>query len=296
MKIAYLFLVHKNPKLISEVIPRLSCADSGFFIHVDRKSDIQEFASTQGANVHFSDKRVPVCWGEFSQVEAILILIQQALASIRHYDYFVLLSGSEYPLRSGQYIPRFFEANRGLEYMTLAKMPAPGKPLSRINTLRFPSSRPVLRFIFRVLAKLGLAQRDYRKHLGNLEPYSGLTWWALSREACQYIVGFTKSDRVLAKFLENTFASDEAFFHTILGNSAFKSRMRRNLMYEDWSVGGAHPAMINEQHLALFEAQKEVCVHDLHGPGEMLFARKFSDDNLQLLPRIDEMIKQKGDY
>jgi hypothetical protein len=51
--------------------------------------------------------------------------------------------------------------------------------------------------------------------------------------------------------------------------------------------------MINEGHLAFFEAQDRVCVEDMHGPGELLFARKFSDENLQLVQRVDKMIAQK---
>jgi hypothetical protein len=51
--------------------------------------------------------------------------------------------------------------------------------------------------------------------------------------------------------------------------------------------------MLNERHLAMFEAQDAVRIQDLHGPGELLFARKFSDDNLQLVQRVDKMIDQK---
>ena len=293
MKIAYLIFAYKNPKLIRKTIERLTCEDSAFFIHIDRKSDLDPFASIRGKNVFFSEQRITVYWAEFSGVEAILLLIRQALAAPQRYDYFVLLSGSEYPLRSRKYIQHFFEENRGHEFITMAKMPAPGKPLSRISTLRVPSTRPVYRFACRVLARLGLAQRDYKRYLGKLEPYSGLTWWALSREACQYLLEFKERDQNLTKFFENVFAPEETFIHTILGNSPFKSRMRRNLLYEDWSAEGARPETITERHLALFESQDKVSSQDVHGPGELLFARKFSDDNLQLVERIDEMIRRK---
>jgi len=69
--------------------------------------------------------------------------------------------------------------------------------------------------------------------------------------------------------------------------------MRRGLLYEDWSAEGAHPAMLNERHLALFEDLETVSIRDLHGPGELLFARKFSDQNLGILQRMDSMIQRK---
>jgi hypothetical protein len=293
MKIAYLVLAHNNPELLKRTIGMLSCRDCAFFVHIDSKSSIGEFSRVGGGNVFFSEERIPVYWGEYSQVQAILLLVRQALVRCPHYDYFVLISGSDYPLKSSRYIHAFLEKNRGLEFTSIVKMPAPGKPISRINTLRIQSDKPLRRLAVRALAKVGLAQRDHRKYLGSLEPYSGSTWWALTRDACRYILEFVEHNQHVEKYFRNTFAPDEMFFHTILGNSAFKARIRRNLLYEDWSTGGASPAVISDRHVALFESQQKVCLSDAYGSGELLFARKFSDDSLNLLQRIDDMIARK---
>jgi len=285
-------MAHKNPQLLKRAIRTLSSEDSSFFIHIDRKSNIEQFSGIGGENVLFSEKRIPVYWGEFSQVEAIILLLRQAMERPDGYNYFVLLSGSDYPLRSGQYIHAFLEESRGLDFIDLVKMPAPGKPISRINTLRFQSHMPIRRFAVRALAKAGMAQRDYRKYLGSLEPYSGGTWWCLTRDACQYILDFIEQNPHVTTFFQDTFAPDEALFHTILGNSPFASRIRRGLFYTDWSANGAHPAMINDQQVAFFEAQQKIHLRDIYGSGEVLFARKFSDDSLDLLQRIDSMIKR----
>jgi Core-2/I-Branching enzyme len=297
MKIAYLILAHRNPRLIKKAVECLSCEGISFFIHIDAKVDISQFDSIRGENVFFIDKRIAVYWGEFSQTEAIFLLIQEALAAPQRYDYLVLLSGSDFPLRSGRYVRSFFEKHQGHEFITMFKLPVPGMPISRINTLRFPSTRPILRFVFRALAKVGLAQRDYRKHLGDLQPYSGHTWWALSRERCQYVMDFRQQHLQVTEFFKNTFASDEMLIHTILGNSPFRSRIRRHLVYEDWPVEGprSHPKMLTANHIDLFESQDEVAAPDVHGPGEMLFARKFSDDDLHLAERVEQMIRKK-DY
>jgi hypothetical protein len=292
MKIAYLVMAHKNPQLLKSVVRTLSSEHSSFFIHIDRKSNIEPFCGIEGERVFFSEKRVPVYWGEFSQVEAILLLLRQAMEKPNSYSYFVLLSGSDYPLRSAKYIHRFLEESHGSDFMDLVKMPAPGKPLSRINTLRFPSNMPIRRFAVRALAKVGMAQRDYRKFLENMAPYSGGTW-VLTRDTCQYILKFVERNPRVTAFFRDTFAPDEALFHTILGNSPFASRIRRGLYYTDWSANGAHPAMITEQHIASFEAQDKICHSDIYGSAEVLFARKFSDDRLDLVQRIDDMIKRK---
>lgn len=295
MKIAYLVLAHRNPKLIKKMVECLSSEGVSFFIHIDAKVAINQFDSICCDNVFFTDKRIPVYWGEFSQTEAIFLLIKQALAAPQRFDYLILLSGSDFPLRSGRYVHRFLERNRGREFITLFKLPVPGMPFSRINTIRFPSTHPILRFLFRALAKVGLAQRDYGKSFGNLEPYSGHTWWALSRGACNYILEFARDHPKFVRFFENTHASDEMLIHTILGNSPFGSRIRRHLVYEDWPTEGPrhHPKMIDAEHVDSFESEDEVSPPDVHGPGEMLFARKFSDDDLPLVERVEEMIRKK---
>lgn len=294
MKIAYLIFAYKNPKLIKKEIEQLSSENCGFFIHIDQKSDLSEFSEIKGHNIAFSDVRIPVYWAEFSGIEAILVLIKRALIDQQGYDYLVLLSGSDYPLRSAVYIESFFERNRGAEFMSVTRLPAPGKPISRLNTLRYPSAQPLRRFLFKGFAKLGLAQRDHQQYLGPMTPYGGNTWWSLSRAACEYILNFIAENPRAVTFFRNVFAPEELFFHTILGNSVFKPNLRRNLLYEDWSTPGAHPATITAQHIAKFESSDQINLTDMYGPGEFLFARKFSDESLELLTRIDQIIRTKN--
>ena len=180
MNVAYLVAAHNNPQVLKRAIGMLSYEDCAFFIHIDQKSNIEEFSGIRGENILFSEKRIPVYWGGFSQVQATLLLLRQALESPQNYDYFVLLSGSDYPLRSGKYINTFLQENRGVEFMNVVKLPNEerGVPLSKINRLGFEPNKPIRRFAARILAKLGLAHRNYRKDLGSLEPYAGDTWWA----------------------------------------------------------------------------------------------------------------------
>lgn len=293
MRIAYLIFAYRNPKLLQKTINFLACDDASFFVHIDAKVSIDDFASIRGKNVSFVDDRIRVYWAEFSGVRAILRLIRDALADSKAYDYFVLMSGSEFPIKSRQYIHAFLEKNSGQEFITMHKLPAPGKSIKRFNTVRFPSTRPVLRYVFRSLAKLGLGQRDYRKVLGSVEPYSGNTWWALTREACEYADDFVRRDTKLANFCENIHAPEETFIHTIIGNSPFAFRVRRNLVYEDWPRGAAHPRVIDAKHLCYFAARDVVLVEDHHETGEVLFARKFSDEQLELADKVIEMIQLK---
>jgi hypothetical protein len=295
MRIAYLVVGYNNPHLLQREIRALSGEDAGFFIHIDKKSDIRDFSRIGGSNVVFSDTRLPIHWGGFAHVEAVLQLLRQVLGEVIPYDYCVLQSGSDYPLRSSRYIHSFFSENRGAEFINIAKIPRAeaGVPLSKVNRVWFDGSRPFRQLVFRGLTKVGLAQRDYRRYLGSLMPFGGDGWWALTTEACRYIVKFAADNPHVAEYFRETLAPDEMFFHTILGNSEFASRARRGLFFLDWSAGGAHPAMINERHAAFFEAQDRILLDDSWGTGEALFTRKFSDRRLDLVDRIEEMIRRK---
>ena len=315
MKIAHLVQTHKNPELLRRRIGFLSSDESAFFIHVDAKSDINDFSSIRGGNVFFSERRVPVYWAEYSMVEAILILIRQAMDAPRKYDYFILSTGSDYPLRSRQYIHDFFERNNGREFISAIRMINEDGcvAIHQINTLRIPSDKPFYHAVMRVVNQTGLTRRDYRRHLGDMAPYFGNAGWALTRSACQYILEFVKGNPSYCKYFENSFAPDEMFFHTILGNSRFARQMRRHLTFEDWSnqeelkKGSGirhwlsmrlsdklgHPSLMTERHVSFFESSGKVMSDvSVYGPGEMLFARKFSDGNLQLVQRIEDMIGQ----
>lgn len=296
MKVAYLLLVHDNPQLLKRAIEMLSCGGCDFFIHLDRKSDMSRFELIRRPNVHFVEPRLRVHWGEFSQVEATMLLLRLALGSPANYDYFIFLQGSDYPLRSGDYIRDFLEENRGSEFLSSVRMPAPGYPLSKINKVRYPSDKPVRRFTSRALGKLGLARRDYTKYLSGLSAFGGQAWWALSRDACQYIVDFTNSNPHVEKYFRNTFTSDEMFFHTILGNSHFHNRLRRSLVFvpTTWSIPGEQRHKIRERHVSFFASQEKAFIVDEWGKVEALFARKFSDDDLDLIDQIDSMINRKG--
>jgi len=159
----------------------------------------------------------------------------------------------------------------------------------------------------------------------------------LSRNACEYVVQFTDSNPKIESFFRDTFAPEETFIHTILGNSPLRERVRGNVLFEDWTDGssigsspsgskteeigsrsnflafltssrlavarlkggktyGANclfPQILTDQHVASFEAQEKVLLDDVYGRREALFARRFSDDTLDVVNRLDGMIMRK---
>lgn len=295
MKIAYLILAHNTPNHLRRLISALSSDSCSFFIHVDKKSSVDDFESIKGKNIYFTQKRVPVFWGDFSQVEAILILIQAALTHRYGFDRFVLLSGADYPLRTVSYIENFFRNNRDKEFINLVAMPSEvaGKPISRLVSYKFrPGETRISKFTRKMLIRAGIlpVKRDYKAYLRDFAPYGGSTWWALSREACDFILIFVSNERKVVNFFKNTICPDESFFQTILGNSHFRTRIARSLTYSDWSAGESNPAYITENHLAFLKSTLLFPPDNVYGGGEMLFARKFPDDSGRMVARLEKQI------
>jgi Core-2/I-Branching enzyme len=298
VKIAYLITAYNNPNHLRRLIRALSSSSSSFFIHIDRKSHLSNLSNIKGDNVHFSQERIPSYWGDFSTVEAILVLLRMALADQRRFDYFPLLSGTDYPLQPVSYIESFFERNRGKEFINIVRMPckAAGKPISRLTTYKpSPGGSQIARAMRKLAVTIGVisVDRDYTSHLRNLVPYGGSTWWALSREACEYILSFVDNEPQIVKFFKHTQIPEESFFQTILGNSPYKARTQRCLTYADWRGGGSRPADITEAHLEFFAATASITQDDLFGKGEVLFARKFSDEAEEIVLQLDQLISEK---
>jgi hypothetical protein len=219
MNIAYLILAHESPNHFKRLIRALASPNSACFVHVDRKSNLDDFLMREAANVHFYEDRIPVYWGEFTFVEAILRLMRHAVNASTHYDYYVHLSGTHYPVRSADYIEHFFEEHHGAEF---------------INTDSMSS------------------EKDKKQVPGDLHPYSGNPFWVLTREACQYILDFVDRERDIVSFYENTHFPDEMFFQTILANSHFSDKIRRSINWVPWSTSNRHPDVISDKHPAIF--------------------------------------------
>src|SRR5215475_3703782 len=113
MRIAYLIVAHDQPDHLHRLVKALDCDGVGFYIHIDNKVKLSTFRPEmlEKENVHFLRTRVDVQWMGFSIVESILLLMQEAMQEASHFDYFVLLSGSDYPIKSTSLIKKFFETS-----------------------------------------------------------------------------------------------------------------------------------------------------------------------------------------
>ncbi|BCL36772.1 beta-1,6-N-acetylglucosaminyltransferase [Nostoc sp. MS1] len=297
MNLAYLILAHNNPSHLQKLIKALDGADTHFFIHIDAKQDISPFQSKiSNENISFIKERSIIFWGEFSIVQATIDLIKAALSK-QKFEYLILISGSDYPLKNAQYIKDFLQRKKGSEFITLVEVPHEEyrKGWDRFHQYRisFPSNNKILRGVKRVLNfvinNVLHWQRNYKKSLGDLKPYAGGQWWALSGDACQYILDFIEKNPKVVRFFQTAFIPDESFFQTILGNSSFMSRIKPNLTFTKWD-DSEHPNYITVELLQSFKFEDVINRQSISGCSEVLFARKFAPDSEEVIKFIENHI------
>lgn len=302
MKLAYLILAHDCPNHLSRLVSALNYNNTCIFIHVDKKCCINNFENLfSSEDALLIPNRVRVHWGEFSIVKATLNLIAEALTDNNRFDYLILLSGADYPLRSNEYLRDFFAKNSGTQFISLTQMPnkISNKPLTRLEHYRFSTRidlgfyKGLVNLLNKGIKTIGI-KRDYKKALGSLTPFGGGQWWALTKQACDYILNFVQQNPKFVRFFRHANIPDEMFFQTILGNSRFKHRIKDNLTFTDWSNPiPPRPAYINMSHLFNFQTQGAIQSSGAYGSGELLFARKFSDDSQELTRYIDRNLREQ---
>jgi hypothetical protein len=294
VKIAYLILAHNNPAHLRRLIRALREPWTEFYVHIDRKAPDTLFEAIRDEpQTEAIAARVDSCWGGYSLVQATLNLMAAALRAREPADRYVLISGADYPIRSNAEIRRFFEGSDA-EYIGLMSMPTPDgrKPLARLETFHFEKARGGFkpqRVLLTQTNKLLVRfyKRDYRKALGDLQPYAGSQWWALTRDAAAYILDFVAANPRLIRFYRHALIPDEMFFQTVLGNSPFRDKTRRHLTYADWSEGlKRNPLPLTDAHIDRFTSP-DFAADDVEGKGPCFFARKFSDNDGEFLDRID---------
>lgn len=328
MKLAYIILVHRDPVLFGRLVARLNVPGiTSFVVHIDKKvADVSPYqGQVKGISDVYYTERVNGCWGGYSLVQATLNAIQTLVETKIEYDYAIMMSGQDYPLKSNGYIHDFFKYADGLQFME-AFSPSTGTKVwqkdlfgSRLEDYyyRTVDGRSWYRYdgfsrywrcedarsdksesAWIPCADPGNGLFDAEDCKGarrNRRPafiqewWGGSQWWALTREAVEYIHKTVGEDNGYIRFHQYTFIPDENFFQSLILNSkAFGKRVINNrLRFVDFSDPDPRnmPRTFGEDYLPELI---EFCTMEYP---KYLFARKFdSTKSASVLDEIDKLI------
>jgi len=274
--LAYLILVHRFPDQFKRMFKAVFDPDNIYVIHIDKKSgpeitrDIRKFLSEYPNTSILPSKSAN--WGGYSLVDAELRGMAQLLKMSDKWDYFINLSGQDFPLKSQAHIADFLANNKGSEFIkALDQEQFRPDTMPRVQQLVFELSDRIFRTFFK------------RKFLAGAKPYIGNQWMIVSRAFCQYVC----HDRSVARykaFYRNTFIADEGFFQTVLMNSGLRGRLvNDDLRMIDWVPDG--DIKLRPRTFTIADAESL-------STSSNLFARKF-DSNLDesILDALEENIR-----
>ena len=278
-RIAYIISAYKLPEQVVRLVCRLQTDTSSFFLHIDKKSDnsvvqyVSEHLRSQ-PNVYLL-KRHTCYWGGFGHVAATLEGIRMLPEVGVKFDYLVVLTGQDYPIKSANYIGSFLSEHQGELFMESFPLPHHEWENDGMDRVRRWHLRVFQRHFW--FPPPG-SRMPLRVPPQGMRLFGGSSYWCITRECVEYISQFLGSHRDFVRFFKYVDVPDELFFQTIVMNSSFREAViKDNLTYIDWkdSTAGSPALLTSADFPSLASSHK-------------LFARKFdATTDLAILDMID---------
>lgn len=291
IRVAFILLVHQNPEQIIRLVNKLDSPHTDLYVHIDSRAGktfslkLKEKLKNK-KNVHFI-KSYKCYWGDFSLVRATLEGVKNAINTNIKYDYFILLSGQDYPVYPIEDILIFLEKNKGTSFIEHTKF-------SEINWYEGGYSRTKYWFFRRLQRKKGnpslfnkVVSKTWgivrkklpgRRFPNDFQLYGGSQWWCLTNEAVQFILEYLRKYPNFEIFFHHVEIPDEIFFQTLVLNSPYKDKViNENLRFMIWRDTTSSPSiLIDKDYNSLINSAA-------------LFARKFDiKKDTKILNLIDD--------
>ena len=285
MKHAYLILAHSDFQLLEYLLLALDDVRNDIYVHIDKKVAKLPQLKCKYSNLFVLDNREKVYWGSLSMVKAEYRLFEAAYSN-GGYSYYHLLSGVDFPLKSQDQIHSFFNNHNGKEFIGFTKTPK--YELEKrvcyyhLFSNSFRSPVPIVKFIRSVILHLQIALRLRRNT--DLCIKKGSQWVSITGNLVKELL--EQKSFVLKRF-SYSFCPDELFVQTV----SWRSSMRDNIFDTEDDGRGCMRAIgwKNNQLLPWTEEDYEYLIKS-----ERLFARKFSIENMSVVKRIFENIKDNN--
>lgn len=212
-------MAYKNFEQVGRLARRLSMADSGVVIHVDKRIRIpfnflSDLEQGHRARVFLTQKRYSTEWGGWGAILACLTLLEEGISHFPTASYFTFLSGQDYPIKSAESINGFFKENNCnfITHLPLQEEKWKYGGIRRINRFYWARNRKsIAGYFFRTIP---CPPRHFPIPLEKI--HVGFARWALKRDAVENVLDFSKKNARTLEAFRWTYCTDEMFVHTIL--------------------------------------------------------------------------------
>jgi len=279
--IVYIVLAHTLPAQLVRLLKRLESPGAWFLVHVSRRVEDRLYEQIRSGAGEIDNcvmlARHKLYWGDFGHVRATLEGIAEIYRRSLPFDYLVLLTGQDYPIKPRSTIESVLRDSGGKSFLEHSRLPAEGivDGFDRIRRWHWR----------RVGRPKGwhLSIPLPRRFPEGFTPYVGSSYWCLERRCVDYVRDFVENEPAFMKFFRHVDVPDESIFQTILLNSPLADEVvNDNQRFIDWTRM-PKPAVLGVQDFDNLQASPS------------LFARKFdSSVDSTVLDLIDEQLLREG--
>lgn len=283
MKHAYLILAHQDFEVLTLLLNALDDIRNDIYIHFDKKVKHPPFLSVSRARLYIIESRINISWGDVSMVEAEYALFEAATSRLK-YEYYHLLSGVDFPLKSQDEIHDFFRNNKGKEFIGFYQKDCRkdvDRKVKRIHLFpkKFRSHNIFNRIIRAFFLRLQFCV-GYRKN-SKIVFKKGTQWGSYTDEFVKFLL---EEKKKVLHIYKNTFCSDEIYKQTLCWNSKFKSAVYNE---ENEEIGAMRLISWKAREMLSWTLDD----YGLLVKSNLIFARKFSTKNIDLVKKLSHVIR-----
>lgn len=290
MKVAFVILAYKNPTQIRILVEHLIHPEHFFFVHIDKRIEVKPFKEElkKFGNKIFWVKRETSYWGSYQCVKALINGIQQALLhkDIR-FEYFIHLSGQDFPLKSAEYINRTLARKFSTNYINVIPFPVStweNGGFDRLNHIKFfwmgrkiilhsKLKNLVVNSIYSILsALLSFLSKD-------ITFYGGEFYFMLNRSGVECLLSNISKHPILFNRLKFVTLPEEIIIQTMLMIDSDVNKLlisEDKFRFIDWRTNEKSPKEFDEDQILGMQ----------NSP--YLFGRKFTINNPNFKLNFDE--------
>lgn len=307
MRHAFCIIAFNDYEQLIKMLKILDSEISDFYIHINALAEMPDCNKIKSeihkSGVYFT-KRLPIVWGENGVLNAQLVLLETALEH-GGYDYYHLLSGQDFPLKSLAALDSFLQSNLYnnsseslyTNYIDARVSPdrAARERLIHYNWLikYWRHSKKAVRGAIRGINLISHGvQRLMHVNRLKLSPdkiYYGSLWHSLTEACVTFMIG--NKEWFAKNFSKHSFAPDEGAVQTLLMNSEFRDSIYVpgqespdvNLRLADYVRGsGASPYVFRVRDFEELVNSRD------------FFARKFSESvDEEIVDKLYEYVKRE---
>ena len=226
MKIAFLLTLYANAKQSNIFIKQLlQYEDAYVFIHIDAKNKRLEKELYRHERVIIIPQNYYIEWGDFSQIEANLALINFA-NKYSEFKYYSVHSGNDLLVQPLEKLSSFLEKDKAYAYLDCDRLPNEkfqyGGGLGRI-AMKWPKcfrkkyrQHSVMRYLRAIYGRLyGIKILKGKKLPENMTFYGRSDWFTLSEKCVKNIILYLKLNPNYYDIYRNSLIGSELFFNSM---------------------------------------------------------------------------------